>query len=81
MERKYREEIFRKIIEFYKLTKKRKFIPGKDRINYAGRVYDEKEIINLVDASLDFWLTMGRYTQELERKLACLLYTSPSPRD
>jgi len=70
-EKEIREDIFKKIVEFYKLTKKKKrFVPGKDKINYAGRVYDEKEIINLVDASLDFWLTMGRYTQELEKRLA-----------
>ena len=86
MERKYREEIFRKIIEFYKLTKKKKkFIPGKDKINYAGRVYDEKEMINLVDASLDFWLTAGRFARQFEEELAkflgikyCLLTNSGS---
>ena len=40
-----------------------------DRINYAGRVYDEKEMINLTDASLDFWLTYGRWSREFEKKL------------
>lgn len=42
--------------------------PG-DRINYAGRVYDEEELCNLVDASLDFWLTAGKYTEEFETGL------------
>lgn len=42
--------------------------PG-DRIPYASRVYDEKEMVNLVDASLDFWLTAGRYTEAFEKKL------------
>lgn len=42
--------------------------PG-DRINYAGRIYDEEELCNLVDASLDFWLTAGKYTQEFEQGL------------
>ena len=42
--------------------------PG-DRINYAGRVYDEEELCNLVDASLDFWLTAGKYTEEFEAGL------------
>ena len=42
--------------------------PG-DRINYAGRVYDEDELCNLVDASLDFWLTAGKYTEEFESGL------------
>lgn len=42
--------------------------PG-DRINYAGRVYDEEELCNLIDASLDFWLTAGKYTEEFEAGL------------
>lgn len=41
-----------------------------DRINYAGRVYDSEEMINLVDSALEFWLTAGRYTKELEKNLA-----------
>ena len=36
---------------------------GEDRICYASRVYDSEEMINLVDSSLDFWLTSGRYTE------------------
>ena len=39
------------------------FIPGKTRVKYAGRVFNEKEISNAVDASLDFWLTEGRYSE------------------
>jgi CDP-6-deoxy-D-xylo-4-hexulose-3-dehydrase len=42
-------------------------------ISYAGRVYDEKELINLVDASLDFWLTTGRFADEFEKKFASFL--------
>ena len=45
------------------------FQPG-DRINYAGRVYDADELTCLVDASLDFWLTAGKYTKEFEEGLA-----------
>ena len=41
-----------------------------DRIPYASRVYDEKEIVNLVDSSLEFWLTSGRYTDEFEKKFS-----------
>ncbi len=41
-----------------------------DRIPYASRVYDEKEMVNLVDSALEFWLTSGRYTDEFEAKLA-----------
>ena len=39
-----------------------------DRIPYASRVYDEKEMVNLVDSSLEFWLTSGRYTALFEKK-------------
>ncbi|MEY8354749.1 lipopolysaccharide biosynthesis protein RfbH [Lachnospiraceae bacterium 54-53] len=41
-----------------------------DRISYASRVYDHREMVNLVDSSLEFWLTSGRYTDEFEKKLA-----------
>lgn len=41
-----------------------------DRIAYAARVYDQKEMINLVDSSLDFWLTAGKYTDEFEKKFS-----------
>lgn len=41
-----------------------------DRIPYARRVYGNEEMVNLVDASLEFWLTSGRYTDEFEKKFA-----------
>lgn len=41
-----------------------------DRISYASRVYDNEEMVNLVDSSLEFWLTSGRYTNEFEREFA-----------
>jgi len=53
--------------------KQKSFVPGKSRINYAGRVYDEEEMINLVDASLDFWLTTGRYAEKFEKNFAKFL--------
>ena len=46
------------------------FTPGKSRVNYAGRVFDEKEICNAVEASLDFWLTEGRFSEEFSEKIA-----------
>lgn len=46
------------------------FIPGKTIIPYAGRVFDEDELIQLVDASLDFWLTTGRFAEQFEREFA-----------
>lgn len=41
-----------------------------DRISYASRVYDHDEMVNLVDSSLEFWLTSGRFTNEFEREFA-----------
>ncbi len=41
-----------------------------DRIPYASRVYDSDEMVNLVDSSLEFWLTSGRYTREFEENFA-----------
>jgi len=49
------------------------FVPGESRVNYAGRVFDEHEMLNLVDAALEFWLTSGRYTNDFEDRLAKLL--------
>ena len=85
-EEELRREIFEKVRLLYQIRKEgEKFIPGKSRINYAGRVYDEKEMISLVDASLDFWLTTGRYAKQFEEELAkflgvryCLLTNSGS---
>lgn len=80
-----REEIFKKIIELHDLRKEEEFIPGESIVNYAGRVYDENELISLVDSSLDFWLTAGRFAKKFEEKLAkflgikfCLLTNSGS---
>ena len=74
-EKAAREEIKRLTKEYYEKflkTDKEEFSEG-DRIPYAGRVFDEKEVVNLVDSSLDFWLTAGRYTDEFEEKFAKLL--------
>jgi CDP-6-deoxy-D-xylo-4-hexulose-3-dehydrase len=40
------------------------------RMAYAGRVFDEEEVVNLVDSALEFWLTAGRYAEEFERRFA-----------
>lgn len=69
------EEIRRRILEltreYYKESVQEKSqAQEKIRVNYAGRVYDEAEMVNLVDSSLEFWLTAGRYTLEFERKLS-----------
>ena len=49
---------------------KQEFEAGKSIVRYAGRVFDEKEIVNLVDSSLDFWLTAGRFAEEFEFEFA-----------
>lgn len=84
-EKELREEIYNKVIEIYNLRGSEEFIPGKSHINYAGRVYDEDEMISLVDSALDFWLTAGRYAQKFEEEFAkflgvryCLLTNSGS---
>ncbi|QZT36144.1 lipopolysaccharide biosynthesis protein RfbH [Halosquirtibacter xylanolyticus] len=67
-----RKEILEKVEMYYNAVEdeKESFIPGKTRVSFAGRVYDEKEMVNLVDSSLDFWLTAGRYADEFERRFA-----------
>lgn len=65
-----REEILNLVKEYYKTYHNViKYQPG-DRIPYAGRVYDESEMVNLVDSALEFWLTAGRYTVQFERAFA-----------
>ena len=54
-------------------NQKKEFHEG-DRIPYASRVYDSREMVNLADSSLEFWLTSGRYTDEFEKKLAEYLH-------
>ena len=70
-EQELREHIKELVGEYYNRFKKtdRKFEPG-DRVSYASRVFDEKEMQSLVDASLDFWLTTGRYADKFEKDFA-----------
>jgi CDP-6-deoxy-D-xylo-4-hexulose-3-dehydrase len=60
---KIKKEIFQSVKKYYEFQFKRKkeFKPGITKINYAGRVFDDKELITLVDSSLEFWLTEGKY--------------------
>ena len=66
-----RREILSAVEAYYHAYKEKKepFHPG-ERITYAARVFDEKELCSLVDASLDFWLTTGRYAEHFEREFA-----------
>jgi len=65
-----KNKILESIVEYYKAFMVKPEYKDGDRIAYASRVFDEKEILNLVDSSLEFWLTSGRYTDEFESKLA-----------
>lgn len=82
---KIRNSILKSVEKFFLASEKEKFIPGKTYIGYAGRIYNQKELINLIDASLDFWLTAGKYAKRFEEKLRkflemkyCLLTNSGS---
>lgn len=70
-EKEAREMIKGMVAEYYREFKanERKFEPG-DRISYASRVFDEKEMCALTDACLDFWLTTGRFSERFEREFA-----------
>lgn len=68
-----REQILDMVADYCRTYHKKKDYEEGDRIPYASRVYDEQEMVNLVDSSLEFWLTSGRYTDEFEKKLAAYL--------
>lgn len=66
-----RDQIKQMVGEYYHEFKEKKepFHPG-ERISYASRVFDEKEMQSLTDAMLDFWLTTGRFSDQFEREFA-----------
>lgn len=66
-----RDQIKQLVGEYYHEFKEKKepFHSG-DRISYASRVFDEKEMQSLTDAMLDFWLTTGRFSDQFEREFA-----------
>ncbi len=69
------EELRRQILDlvddYYQATfAKHEFIPGESSVPVSGRTFDSAEITNLVDASLDFWLTTGRFAEQFERQFA-----------
>ena len=76
-EEQLKQEILEKTKAYYELVHKKNqtkpFVAGQSRVNYAGRVFDEKEMMNLVDSSLDFWLTYGDYSKKFEKELAKFL--------
>ena len=81
-----RTKVFEAVKDYYQYKfASQDFVEGKTYIPVSGKVFDENELINLVDASLDFWLTTGRYALEFEKRFAewlgvkhCLLVNSGS---
>jgi CDP-4-dehydro-6-deoxyglucose reductase, E1 len=70
-ENELRDKISGLVLEYFNLKfAKKDFIPGAQPVRYAGRVFDEKEIQAAVNASLDFWLTHGRFSEAFERDFA-----------
>ena len=69
-----RKQILDLVADYCDTFHKKKEYKEGDRIPYASRVYDHSEMVNLVDSSLEFWLTSGRYTVEFEKKLAEYLH-------
>lgn len=69
-----RKQVLDAAIKYYEYKHKpqKAFVEG-DRISYGGRFFDEKEISNLVDSALDFWLTTGRYSEKFEKNFAKFL--------
>ncbi len=70
-EKEAREQIKALVAEYYYQFKKnsKEFVPG-ERISYASRVFDEKEMQALTDTALDFWLTTGRFADKFEKDFA-----------
>ena len=69
------KEILNSVAEYYKKFMVKPEYKDGDRIAYASRVFDEKEMMNLADSILEFWLTSGRYTDQFEKQLGEYLGT------
>lgn len=85
-ELKLREQVFAAVREFFEFKfRPTEFVPGVTYIPASGKVFGEQELLRLIDSSLDFWLTTGRYADEFEESFArwigiknCLLVNSGS---
>jgi len=84
--RALRAEILDKTRAYFAAAyEERSFAPERDAVPVSGRVFDERELVELVDSSLDFWLTTGRFAERFERDFArwfgvreCVLVNSGS---
>jgi CDP-6-deoxy-D-xylo-4-hexulose-3-dehydrase len=70
-EKRITAEIVERVRQIARLRQEddREFVPGRTPVKYAGRVYDEQEMVNLIESSVEFWLTAGRWHKQLEREL------------
>jgi len=70
-EARLRAEILERVERIHDLRKRRvRFRPGVDKVHYAGRVFDAREMQAVVDSALEFWLTLGRHGDAFERSFA-----------
>lgn len=69
-EKEAREQILASVEEYCNKYHNQKTYKEGDRIPYASRYYGSEEMVNLVDSSLEFWLTAGRYTEKFEKEFA-----------
>ena len=66
-----RAHIIELVRQYYTVAfPERAFVPNESQVQYAGRVFDADELIYLVEATLDFWLTTGRFAYRFEREFA-----------
>ncbi|RAV10126.1 lipopolysaccharide biosynthesis protein RfbH [Paenibacillus contaminans] len=71
-----RKNILKQVRRYYHLKwQDQAFEPGMDKIPVTGKVFDHEELEQLVDASLDFWLTTGRFAEQFEREFARFIGT------
>ena len=69
-----RKRILDDVAEYTRLAHAaRPFVPGETKVHYGGRVFDERELMQMVEAVLEFWLTAGRHAREFERRLGAFL--------
>lgn len=80
-----REKLLQSVEEYYDAKEKRVITPGVSYIPPSGKVVEKEELLNLIDSSLDMWLTTGRYAEKFEKEFAevmdqkhCLLVNSGS---
>ncbi len=65
-----KQEILDKVRQYHGLAHQAPpFVPFKSRVQYAGRVFGDSEMVNLVDSALDFWLTLGPWGDLFEQKM------------